>query len=79
MKTKITPELRQVLIAALVEGEVGLKELGYSLQEIEGVPASASERESWNNYVPVNDEMRDQIRKSLSAGYIDLCSLISVS
>lgn len=43
MNTKITPRLRQHLIVALVDGSIGMKEMGYSLQSIEGIPATEQE------------------------------------
>lgn len=72
MKTKITSELRQVLIAALVDGEVGLKELGCTLLTLDGIPATEREKELWNEYVSLTSEQKKLIREGLAVGYIDL-------
>lgn len=72
MNTKITPELRQVLIAALVDGEVGLKELGCTLLTLNGIQATEREKELWNEYVSLSDDQKRLIREGLAVGYIDL-------
>lgn len=79
MREKITPELRQVLIAALVDGSVGMKELGYTLQTIEGRTASGQEKEDWNNYIGLDSEKRDEIRLGLHNGFIDIDKLFGFS
>lgn len=72
MNMKITPRLRQHLIVALVDGSIGMKEMGYSLLSVEGVPATEQEKEDWNEYIALDDEMRDEIRLGLHSGYIDI-------
>ncbi len=77
-RTEITPELRQTFIEALVDGVIGLKECGCVLQTIEGVPATPSEQDNWNEYVVVNNEKRNLIREGLAAGFIDLDALFDL-
>ncbi len=77
MNTKITPELRQILIAALVDGEVGMKECGCTLLTIDGIPATEREKELWNEYVLITHLKRRIIRKGLSVGFIDLSLITS--
>jgi hypothetical protein len=78
MLEKITPELRHILIKALIDEEINLKAIGCRLVSIDDRPATEQEKEDWSDFKNLSNEAKVTIRQGLRRERIDLDKLVDV-